>query len=152
MWRQVSRRAVQDLLTSSRCFFGQETSLQVIYLPVRNPLWDLIKIHHLIPVSFRSYFDGILGRAGFITKLHTLCSQQMQQCLSNITKELSYYARSYWPLRKMVPRGNKNNAYAKFGGTNREYYGIFRTVLLVKNHWFIMPANSYLYPRLICVI
>ena len=26
----------------------------------------------------------------------------------------------------MVPRGNKNNAYAKFGGTNKEYYGIFR--------------------------
>ena len=26
----------------------------------------------------------------------------------------------------MVPRENKNNAYAKFGGTNKEYYGIFR--------------------------
>ena len=25
----------------------------------------------------------------------------------------------------MVPRENKNNAYAKFGGTNKEYYGIF---------------------------
>ena len=24
----------------------------------------------------------------------------------------------------MVPRENKNNAYAKFGGTNKEYYGI----------------------------
>ena len=30
----------------------------------------------------------------------------------------------------MVPRENKNNAYAKFGGTNKEYYGIFRTGLL----------------------
>ena len=29
----------------------------------------------------------------------------------------------------MVPRENKNNAYAKFGGTNKEYYGIFRTGL-----------------------
>ena len=26
----------------------------------------------------------------------------------------------------MVPRENKNNAYAKFGGTNKEYYGIFQ--------------------------
>ena len=26
----------------------------------------------------------------------------------------------------MVPRENKNNAYAKFGGINKEYYGIFR--------------------------
>ena len=26
----------------------------------------------------------------------------------------------------MVPRENKNNAYAKFGGTNKEYYSIFR--------------------------
>ena len=24
----------------------------------------------------------------------------------------------------MVPRENKNDAYAKFGGTNKEYYGI----------------------------
>ena len=30
----------------------------------------------------------------------------------------------------MVPRENKNNAYAKFGGTNKEYYGIFRNGLL----------------------
>ena len=29
----------------------------------------------------------------------------------------------------MVRRENKNNAYAKFGGTNKEYYGIFRTGL-----------------------
>ena len=27
----------------------------------------------------------------------------------------------------MVPRENKNNTYAKFGETNKEYYGIFRT-------------------------
>ena len=31
---------------------------------------------------------------------------------------------------KMAPREIKNNAYAKFGGTNKEYYGIFRTGLL----------------------
>ena len=30
----------------------------------------------------------------------------------------------------MVPRDNKNNGYAKFGGTNKEYYGIFRSGLL----------------------
>ena len=30
----------------------------------------------------------------------------------------------------MVPRENKNNAYAKFGGTNKEYYGIFQNGLL----------------------
>ena len=29
----------------------------------------------------------------------------------------------------MVPRENKNNAYAKFGGTNKEYYGISRSGL-----------------------
>ena len=29
----------------------------------------------------------------------------------------------------MVPRENKNKAFAKFGGTNKEYYGIFRTGL-----------------------
>ena len=32
----------------------------------------------------------------------------------------------------MVPRENKNNAYAKFGGTNKEYYGIFRSGLLIR--------------------
>ena len=31
----------------------------------------------------------------------------------------------------MVPKENKSNAYAKFGGTNEEYYGIFRTGLLI---------------------
>ena len=30
----------------------------------------------------------------------------------------------------MVPRENKNNAYAKFGGTNKEYYGIYPKWLL----------------------
>ena len=34
----------------------------------------------------------------------------------------------------MAPRENKNNAYAKFGGTNKEYYGIFRTGLLNNTH------------------
>ena len=34
----------------------------------------------------------------------------------------------------MVPRENKNNANAKFGGTNKEYYCIFRNgQLLVLN-------------------
>ena len=31
---------------------------------------------------------------------------------------------------RVVPRENKNNAHAKFGGTNKEYYGIFRSGLL----------------------
>ena len=29
----------------------------------------------------------------------------------------------------MVPRENENNAYVKFGGTNKEYHGIFRNDL-----------------------
>mgnify|MGYP000143919629 CR=1 FL=1 len=31
----------------------------------------------------------------------------------------------------MVPRENKNNDYAKFGGTNKEYYGIFQSGLWI---------------------
>ena len=30
----------------------------------------------------------------------------------------------------MVPRKNKNNSYAKFWRTNKEYYGIFESGLL----------------------
>ena len=30
----------------------------------------------------------------------------------------------------VVPRENKNNAYAKFAGKKKEYYGIFRSGLL----------------------
>ena len=30
-----------------------------------------------------------------------------------------------------VPRETANNAYAKFGGTNKEYYGIFRSGLFI---------------------
>ena len=33
-----------------------------------------------------------------------------------------------------VPRGTGNNAYVKFGGTNKEYYGIFRSGLLKNKH------------------
>ena len=29
----------------------------------------------------------------------------------------------------MVPRENKNYAYAKFGGTNKEFYGIFESAI-----------------------
>ena len=29
----------------------------------------------------------------------------------------------------MVPRKNKSNAFAKFGGTNKEYYGLFQSGL-----------------------
>ena len=36
----------------------------------------------------------------------------------------------------MVPRENKKNAYAKFGGTNKEYYGIFQTDLLLHSCHF----------------
>ena len=36
----------------------------------------------------------------------------------------------------MVPRDNKNNAYAKFGGANKEYYGIFRNGLLVNRAYY----------------
>ena len=32
---------------------------------------------------------------------------------------------------KKAPGENKNSAYAKFGGTNKEYYGIFRSGLYV---------------------
>ena len=34
----------------------------------------------------------------------------------------------------MVPRENKNNPYAKFGGTNKEYYGTFRSGLYNLNY------------------
>ena len=35
--------------------------------------------------------------------------------------------------KTMVPRENKNNAYAKFegGGTNKEYYGIYQSGVFV---------------------
>ena len=44
----------------------------------------------------------------------------------------------------MVRRENKNNAHAKFWGTNKEYYGIFRTglfaVFLSLSAWLWLPA------------
>ena len=43
----------------------------------------------------------------------------------------------------MVPRENKNNAYAKFGGTNKEYYGIFRTGLFMTFIVFIPNHKRY---------
>ena len=37
----------------------------------------------------------------------------------------------------MVPRENKNNAYSKFGWTNKEYYGIFHFGHKGKNFFFV---------------
>ena len=31
----------------------------------------------------------------------------------------------------MIPKEKENNAYAKFGATNKEYYGIFRSGLFI---------------------
>ena len=49
----------------------------------------------------------------------------------------------------MVPRENKNNVYAKFGGTNKEYYGIFRSGLL---HGFFSPFPRLENPSLVSEI
>ena len=38
----------------------------------------------------------------------------------------------------MVPKENENNAYAKFGGTNKEYYGVFRSGLLNLNRLILI--------------
>ena len=45
----------------------------------------------------------------------------------------------------MVPRENKNNAYAKFGGTNKEYYGIIPSGLLQLLHVLLqkLPTNLH---------
>ena len=48
-------------------------------------------------------------------------------------------------LITMVRRENKNNAYAKFGGTNKEYYGIFRTGLFAAYASFPWKLNRYSY-------
>ena len=42
---------------------------------------------------------------------------------------LRYHCYQFLLGLTMVPRENKNNAYAKSGGTNKEYYGIFRSGL-----------------------
>ena len=43
----------------------------------------------------------------------------------------------------MVPRENKDNTYAKFGETNKEYYGIFRKGLF--NFNFNLNSQKYQY-------
>ena len=43
----------------------------------------------------------------------------------------------------MVSRENKNNASAKFRGTNKEYCGIFRTGLLTRGVPAVDPRSSF---------
>ena len=45
----------------------------------------------------------------------------------------------------MVPRENKNSAYAKFGRINKEYYGIFRSGLLYETKYFLLFYIQYIY-------
>ena len=63
-----------------------------------------------------------LGAIGHFGKYHnTLCLSPQILCKNCFCFLLG-------PLQ--VPRETGNNAYAKFGGTNKEYYGIFRSGLL----------------------
>ena len=43
----------------------------------------------------------------------------------------------------MVRRENKNNAYAKFGGTNKEYYGILRKLAYCWRVERMRPSYNY---------
>ena len=45
----------------------------------------------------------------------------------------------------MVPRENKNNAYAKFGRTNKEYYDIYRNGpwFVYRREWITRDLSSY---------
>ena len=63
-------------------------------------------------------FSGLIGRFG---KYHnTLC----------LSPQILHKHRFQFLLgRTMVPRENKKNTYAKFEGTNEDYYGIFRNGL-----------------------
>ena len=49
----------------------------------------------------------------------------------------------------MVPRENKNNAYAKFWRANKEYYGVFESGLLrnrlVGMKVYFFPFSTYVY-------
>ena len=48
----------------------------------------------------------------------------------------------------MVPRENKNNADTKFGGTNKEYSGIFQNGLYLKHNHYknIISKNKHSQP------
>ena len=49
----------------------------------------------------------------------------------------------------MVPRESKNNAHAKFGGTNKEYYGIFQSGLVSTELRFVFQDIQVQYAALI---
>ena len=52
---------------------------------------------------------------------------------------------------KMVPKENENNAYAKFGWTNKECYGIFRGGLLAHSSTVLSIRNSPNWPWQIAI-
>ena len=77
-----------------------------------------IKKQRFIPVSF---FHG--SCIGHFAKYHNnlcLCPQILHKHCFQFLLGLT-----------VVPRENKNNSHAKFGGTNKDYYGISRSGLFV---------------------
>ena len=50
----------------------------------------------------------------------------------------------------MVPKENENNAYAKFVGTNKEYYGIFRSGLLNLNRLILRTVPTIVIAHTFC--
>ena len=81
----------------------------------RNRYWDSIEI--------TEWLNNLIGQFGKYHKTPFLSPQILHKhCFCFLLGPL-------W-----VPRETGNNAYAKSGGTNKEYYGIFWTGLLAK--WF----------------
>ena len=70
-----------------------------------------------------AYFKIILG---FFGKYHNTL------CLS--TQKLHKNCVQFLLGLRTVLRENKNNAYATFGGTNKEYYDIFRSGLCISRY------------------
>ena len=79
---------------------------------------ELCQVRYSIYLELRYAFSGLIGHFG---KYHNT------PCLS---PQILHKHRFQFLLgRTMVPRENKNNAYAKFEGTNKDCYGIFRNGL-----------------------
>ena len=113
-------------ISTNICSLGKRTGLKLVLC--------LISLTS-ITSQFRSFLHWIVFDLFFycvtVKTIYTLCLSS--QILHN-------YCSQFLLGFRMVPRENKNNAYAKIGGTNKEYYGIFRNGQLAS--LFLIKANQ----------
>ena len=125
------------VLTNSfvlRCFIIHTSRVSVSFV-IRSASWDRKRAPSL---EWRSYLCHLYVSIGHFQKYHNTL------CLSS--KILLKHCLYFLVGLTLVPREDKSSAYGKFCETDKEYYGIFKSGLL------LLFGSKFQYTLYACII